>query len=347
MKLKNLKSVGASVLAVALTLSLAACANDAATGDEVDANSAVVEDTADDAQESGAAALGFGVVSTAGDGAGSATANTTVAAVLVDENGVIVDVKIDVAQNKVFSEGGVVAGEEEYRSKQEKEYDYGMAGSSAIEKEWFEQIAFFTEYLIGMNVADVAAIEIDAETSKAVEEDLLAGCTIKMTDYLAAVALAIENATEFNCTTEDTLALAVNTTASVKDATAEADGSAQTDSTFVALVTGTDGVVNDIYFDVTQCKFTVAADDTITGAGEVLSKQQLLYDYGMVGASAIEKEWFEQIAVFSDYVVGMNAADIAAVEIDEETSKSVDEDLLAGCTIKITSYVAVAVKAVG
>ncbi len=353
--MKNLKAIGAAVLAVALTLSLVACSSDdATTSTSTSTDSTVVEDVVEeDVAEVGAAAMGFGLIGVANSGEGSATANTTVAAVLVDEAGAIVDVKIDVAQCYVYSEGGVWSTPEEYLTKTEKEYDYGMADYSTLEAgEWFEQQAYFMSYIIGMTADEVAAIGMDDSTYPT-DEDLLAGCTIKITDYVSAVLLAMEDATDYVCTVEDTLSLAMSTPvatgtdAGVDEAGEPSDGKISLTTTVGAIVVGTDGIVADVYIDATQPSFTNTAEDVITGAGEVLSKQQKEYDYGMADYSTLEAgEWFEQQAVFMAYVVGMDASEVANIEYDEDTY-AVDADLYAGCTIKINSYVEILTKAIG
>ncbi len=355
MKLKNLKALGVAAVAVALSLSMVACSSEEATTTETTTD-AVVEDVVEEAtEESGAAAMGFGLISTAGEGEGSATANTTIAAVLVDESGAIVDLYIDVAQNYVYSEAGVVTTPDEYLTKQEKLDTYGMGDYSTLEEgEWYQQQAYLMEYMIGMTAADVAAIGYD-DSNYPTDEDVLAGCTIKIVDYVSVVLLAMEDATEYTCTVDDTLTLVASSTASVTDAGTEtdeagapSDGSAQVDTTIAALAVGTDGIVNDVYIDVVQSKFTITAEDVIMGAGETLSKQQLLDDYGMASYSTLEEgEWYQQQAVFMAYVVGMEASELGNIEYDAETTYAVDEDLYAGCTIKISSYVAILAKAAG
>ncbi|MFI3168750.1 MAG: hypothetical protein R3Y06_02260 [Faecalibacterium sp.] len=346
--MKNLKAIAAATLAVALSFSLVACSSSAAssTTTSTDVAEDVVEDAVEEVEEVGAAALGFGLIGAAGSGEGSATANTTVAAVLVDEAGAIIDVKIDVAQCYVYSEAGVWSAPETYLTKMELADDYGMGDYSTLEAgEWYQQQTYFMSYVIGMTADEVAAIGI--EENYPTDEDLLAGCTIKITDYVGAVLLAMENATEYNCTVEDTLSLAIDTPVATGTDAADEDGKVSLTTTIAALVVSTEGIVNDVYIDATQPSFTNTADDVITGAGEVLSKQQKEYDYGMLAYSTLEAgEWFEQQAYFMAYVVGMEASELGNIEYDEDTH-AVDADLLAGCTIKINSYVELLAKAVG
>ena len=63
------------------------------------------------------------------------------------------------------------------------------------------------------------------------------------------------------------------------------------------------------------------------------------YGTSSVGNATV-KEWYEQFAEFSKYVVGMTAAEVANLETAENFfghQMSTDDDLLAaGCTIQIT-----------
>ena len=89
-------------------------------------------------EPSGAFKLGLGVnLSTASSRDGSAQVDATTAAVVLDDEGRIVAVKIDVAQNKMDVSYGEVDPEAAFPTKLEKGEDYGMRGRSAIEKEWF------------------------------------------------------------------------------------------------------------------------------------------------------------------------------------------------------------------
>ena len=133
------------------------------------------------------------------DAAGRIDVNTYIATVAVDKDGKIASASIDVAQSSRlgFDATGLATIDETYdaRTKQQKGADYGMVANSEIGKEWFEQANAFAAYVVGMTGAEVAAIEVDAEGS-AVSEDILAGTTVTVTDYIAAIVLAAQNAAE-------------------------------------------------------------------------------------------------------------------------------------------------------
>jgi len=137
--------------------------------------------------------LGMGVVvSTASSKDEQAQVDATVAAVIVDKDGKIVDCAIDVAQNKMAIAGGVATVGQTYQSKQEKLENYGMKGVSGIGKEWFEQAAFFTDFVAGKTVAEIGAIELVESNAHmvATDKDILAGCTMDIEGYISVITKA-------------------------------------------------------------------------------------------------------------------------------------------------------------
>jgi hypothetical protein len=65
--------------------------------------------------------------------------------------------------------------------------------------------------------------------------------------------------------------------------------------------------------------------------------------YGLKAASGIGKEWYEQVQAFCNYVVGKTGDEVGAMELNDR--KASDPDLLAGCTIKVDSFVTAVTKA--
>lgn len=131
---------------------------------------------------------------------GSATVNTTMCAVTL-EDGKVIAVKFDVAQNKVaFDAAGkwVASEDTTFPTKVEKGEGYGMKAASGIGKEVFEQLAALEEYIIGKTPEEVLAIETyeKDENHKAVPagDDLKSVVTITIGDYLAAFEKAVANA---------------------------------------------------------------------------------------------------------------------------------------------------------
>lgn len=147
--------------------------------------------------------LGLGIVSrntdsiAAGENTlGNAKNLTVVCAVAVDENDVIRKIKFDSVKNNLeFDAKGMFTGDinEPVKTKKEMGYDYGLAKTSDIKKEWFEQISTFENWAMGKTVTDVAALELD-ENNIPMLEELKTGITIDVSDQIAALKKAYEDA---------------------------------------------------------------------------------------------------------------------------------------------------------
>ena len=337
-----MKKVLSIVLALVLVLGLVACGGGG-------------EDTNTDATYK----LGLGVsmslkaTDASEDADGNAQQDGTAAAVILDAEGKIVACKIDVAQNKMAftATGEVLNKDTEFVTKKVKEFDYGMAPVSTLEEgEWFQQIAKFEEYVIGMTADEVAAIETVLSNGHMVpvDEALLAGCTMQITDFQAAVVDACNKAVD--CGAGSNLALGiVSDMASSTDASEDADGVAFSTSTYAAYATDDEGVITGAYIDCTQAKIAITADGKGIAPESVTTKKDLKEAYGMQVASPLEEgEWYQQIAAFEAYIVGMTADEVGAMELVESNGHmvSTDEALLAGCTMDISDFVAAVAAAI-
>ncbi|MGL5540873.1 MAG: hypothetical protein ACRDBX_04460, partial [Erysipelotrichaceae bacterium] len=183
---------------------------------------------------------------------GQVQANTTYASVVLDKDGKIVDVAIDVAQNSgKFNAAGEVTTDAAAATptKREKGDDYGMKKASAIGKEWFEQADALEAWMIGKTIDEVKNLERD-EAGVPTTEDLTSSVTIKTNDYINAVVAAAENAVEVKgvakvgTTSETSLKMAA--------ATAEKEGSIQANTTFGVVAYDKDGKVLMANIDVAQ-----------------------------------------------------------------------------------------------
>lgn len=139
------------------------------------------------------------------------------------------------------------------------------------------------------------------------------------------------------------LGLGISTSiASSKDATADADGTAQVDSSIVSVVVDKDGVIQACAIDCAQTKVKYSAAGVITSdpTAEIKSKMELGPDYNMLPASPIGKEIDEQLTALCDWLVGKTVDDLKAAY------EGKDETLLAVCTIKLQGYITALEKAV-
>ncbi len=115
--------------------------------------------------------------------------DTTMVLLALDTDKKVVYAKVDVAQIYEDEEGNVITD-----TKSERGDDYGMKSTSAsignIEggAEWYEQAAAFEDYCVGKTQDEIAATEM--ENGTATDADLLAGCTIHISDFVTAVSKA-------------------------------------------------------------------------------------------------------------------------------------------------------------
>ena len=314
--------------------------------------------------------LGMGVVvSMDSSKTENAQVDATVATVVLDADGKIVACRIDVAQNKMAVTGGAVDAAKTFETKMELGDRYGMAGKvdndgDGVMKEWYEQTKAFEAYVVGKTVAEVEAIETKEANGHqiAVDQALLdAGCSMQITDFIAAVVAACkdEQGVSFKTAAEFTLGVAAKTSAADSvAATAEADGTVAMYTDFAAAVVA-DGKIIAALNDAIQPKITINAAGEIVEKSYKATKRNLKEEYGMAPAlnygmdwngDGKVLEWYLQSAEFSKYVVGKSADEVANLATKEVEGKgyviSADDALLnAGCTIQITSIKAVMAQA--
>ena len=343
-----MKKLLAMLLALVMVLSFAACGTTEEPAEEP--TDAPVEEPTEEPTEEPAEAtytLGLGTVVEQSVGE-KAQVDATFAAVVLDAEGTIVAVDLDVAQSKgVKDDAGVYTAEGfDARTKTEKGPDYGMAVASPIGAEWDAQMAAFEAWAIGKTVADIEAMELttnDHGYTVAADADLYAGCTMQITDFQAALVDALNNTVEFTTAEEFKLGLGVVTSCDVKETSIEM----YTD--YAAVVTAGD-VVLAARLDAIQPKIGLEADGTTTGIEDHRSKYTKKEDYGMTVASPIAAEWYTQADAFCAYLVGKTVADVEAIELttnDHGYTVAADADLYAGCTMQVSSYIEATVKALG
>jgi len=137
--------------------------------------------------------------------------------------------------------------------------------------------------------------------------------------------------------------LGIITTATTRDATADADGQVQVNTNMVVATFDKDGKVVSATIDVAQQTGKVTADGKVAGDIDTRTKCEKGDDYGMRGVSTIGKEVNEQYAALADWFVGKTVDEIMAVETyrrDENhpTVPAEGTDLSATVTISIGTY---------
>ena len=301
--------------------------------------------------------LGLGIVSYTdsiksadADTNGSATNDTTVAAVLVDKNAKIVKCDIDaISATLEFTSKGKFVEAKEFKTKYELGNDYNMVAYGKAKKEWFEQADAFETVVVGKTIEEVKALVADG--GKGNQEVVNAGCTIAITDFISALEKAVTTATESGATAKDNLKVGiVATQTGCKDATEEATGINEVDLTICAAATK-GGKVTALLTDA------LAAAVNFNTKGEVSDKVKInvstkleigeaynMAKYGKdLNGDGQVKEWFEQAKAFNAAAIDKDADGIAALAL--ETGYGVDTLQTAGCTINIADMVKAAVKA--
>ena len=275
---------------------------------------------------------GLGVVTEATDQDRAGKIELAAAAVLLDGEGKLESVLLDELEVSVSADStGHVTLPTDWRTKRQKGDDYPLAEVSSLKKGWAEQADAFANYLIGMTPEQVSMLKVDKD-GKPTDADLLSGCTIAVDRYRDAVTRACANARALGAAKGDRAALGIEAVNGTSDITAtdDKDVNAEVDLTVVALTLGADGRVTSAIGDMAEPALTVAADGGITAPEAVRTKLELGDGYGMRGASALGKEWYEHSAGYCSYLKGKTEAEAASIPADGS-----DPDLAALCTISI------------
>ena len=290
-------------------------------------------------------------VSATADAAGAVKYDVTLAAVTVDDNGVIVSCVIDSIPATVsFDNTGVITSDiaAAVLTKNELGENYGMVAWGGAIAEWDEQVAAVAKYAVGKTVDELKNGDIDMTTGMAKDDtDLSSSATIYLAGYVYAIEAAVNNATHLGAQAGDELVLTtINSTASSTSATVDAAGNAQLDAD-IAVVTSKDGKITSCYIDSLQAKIAFDATGTITSdlSAKILTKNELGENYGMVAWGGAKAEWNEQAAAFAAYVTGKTAEEVAGIAITESTKPAEGTDLSSSVTIAIGGFQALIAKA--
>lgn len=280
---------------------------------------------------------------------GVAQADSTLAALILDESGRIVDLDIDVAQTRViFSNVGQLVTEIDASmpSKREIGDAYGMKAASGIGKEWYEQMEAFEEYAKGKTVEELTGMALN-ESGAPNEPDLISSVTMKVSDYLEAVEKAAANAEESGAGKDDTVGVGIITGIdNSKDFEAGEEGVAQIDSYYAMATLSPEGKLSSAVIDgsTTYISFNDIGEVTADLEEVQKTKLELGSDYGMAMASSISKDWDAQAKAIAEFMLGMSAAEVKAIAVTED-GKASDTDLISKATMSLEPFKAVMGKA--
>lgn len=290
-------------------------------------------------------------VSATAEAVGAAKYDITLAAVTVDDNGVIVSCVIDSIPATVnFDTTGTITSDltAAVATKNELGEGYGMKAWGGAVAEWNEQVAAVAKYAEGKTVEQLKNGDIDMTTGKAKDgSDLSSSATIYLAGYVYAIEAAVNNAKHLGAQAGDELVLTtINGIKSSTSATAEAAGNAQLDAD-ITVLTRKDGKITSCYIDSVQAKVAFDATGTITTdlSAKIQTKNELGEGYGMKAWGGAIAEWNEQAASFASYVTGKTAAEVAGIAITESTKPAEGTDLSSSVTISIGGFQALIAKA--
>ncbi len=125
-----------------------------------------------------------------------------------------------------------------------------------------------------------------------------------------------------------------------KSATAGENGEAKYDVTVVAVLVDDNGIIHDCIIDSVGASVKFDASGAITSdlTAQILTKNELGENYGMVAYGNAIAEWDAQAAALARYVIGKDAAALRSGAIDE-TGYAADADLASSATIYLGGYV--------
>ena len=274
-----------------------------------------------------------------------AQVDSVIAVAAFDAEGRVVDVVIDTAQTRVnFDEELQVASDPaaEIKTKVELGDDYGMIKASDIGVEWYEQIAALEEWMVGKTVAEIKALSL-TEQGAPDDVDLAASVTITVTDYIAALekanntAVSVEpGAVSLGLGHKVSIGRSVGYTMAGET---EILPLGQVDVVITGVVFDADGKVAGVLIDTAQTRVNFDAEGLVTSDRAALypTKKELGDDYGMIRASEIGVEWYEQIAALEEWMIGKTVEEIKAMQLLDGTPD--EADLVSLVTITVQDYI--------
>lgn len=127
-----------------------------------------------------------------------------------------------------------------------------------------------------------------------------------------------------------------------RGATADIPARTQAEITVCAATFAQDGTILDIMFDVMEPTVNFDAQGALQTdlAAAIQTKRQLGSSYGLKGASAIGKEWYEQADALQQWMTGQKAEEVLGMKTKTVSdSKYADEaDLTSSVTIAVGQF---------
>lgn len=295
--------------------------------------------------------LGLGLVTSvsksksAGEADGAAQTDMTIAAVMLDKDGRIVQCVLDgLTASIAFNKNGelVTPKDTVFKSKNELGDAYGMKKSSSIGKEWYEQAAAFASYVQGKTLEEVKAIKVD-EQNYLTGADIKSSVTISVGGFLEAIEKAVGSAQDAPEGLSESDLLRVGLVSDMSSSASAADGkdgAGALNVTVAAVARNTGGVITGCVIDSVSSSVTFSKSGAITSdlSMEVKSKNELGESYGLKKSSSLGKEWNEQAKAFAEYVTGKTLSEVQGIAVSEGGAPQ-SEDLKSSVTIRVGDFI--------
>ncbi len=282
--------------------------------------------------------------------------DTVIAAVGFDKDGKVVKVTIDTAQTKVEFDKDLQLTSDpaaELETKVELGDEYGMINASSIKKNWYEQMAELEKWMTGKTVDEIKAMKVKQrdESHPAVPDvpELTSLVTVTVHEYIEAVEEAYENAVNVGAGAVELglgheISIGKSAGYSLKDGK-ETLPAAQVDTVMAAAAFDQDGRVAGVIIDTAQTKIAFSKEGKITTDknGEFKTKVELGDEYGMINASSIKKNWYEQMAELEKWMTGKTVEEIKAMKVKQrdESHPAVPDvpELTSLVTVTVHEYI--------
>lgn len=267
----------------------------------------------------------------------NANVKTTVAAVVLDKEGKIIDCAVDELAFTVTLQGGIPQTVADLTTKGERGDSYiptadEVGGTPTTTDSWADQVEDFCDFVEGKTPGEISGLAATDGHSEQIE-----GCDLILTDFIQAVDHAAKAAKGAKVGAGDDLHLALTATPA-ESATEEKP---QYNVEMAAVTVADNGKITGCMTDTLETKLSVAEGIFATVSGTIQTKRQMGDGYGMKAASAIQREWYEQADAFDTFVVGQTAAELAGIKLDSEGKT----DAITGCTVSVSSMQKNVVKA--
>lgn len=273
---------------------------------------------------------------------GSVEVSTTYAGLVMDGD-VVKYLYLDtVDANTKFNDAGEVSEGTEIKTKKELGDDYNMKTYGNATAEWYEQAEAFEKWAVGKTLNEVMSVAtVDNDGKKIVDDaDLKTSVTIGVNDFLFAIENASKNLKEVNGVVY--AGMGSVTTDSLKNATADTKGSIEDTTTFALVTLDGDKKIVSLEMDAAQASAPFDTEGKILEFNEtVLTKGEKGADYGMLAASSIGKEWFEQTDALEAFATGKTVEEFEAMSTTTNDWGSTlvdDEDLKTSVTIGVQDF---------